>query len=83
MRKVTGWIVWIVVAVLIYKAALWTYESYRKADSSAQQQQEVLDVDKECWKDADTGRCFCRSTRTGERLLLSYDECATRAANPR
>ena len=74
---------WIVVAVLAYKAVLWAYEYHQKTEAAAQQQQEILDVDKECWKDADTGRCFCRHRRTGERLYLSYDECFSRATNPR
>jgi len=82
MKIIISWIIWAVVAVLIFKAALWSYEAYR-GQSRPSAQQQVFDLDKECRFQADTGACICRHRRTGERLKLPHSECKERALNPR
>lgn len=73
---------WVILAVLIYKGALWSYDAY-KARNRAPTQQEIVDIDKDCRMDVDTGRCICLHKRTGQNLNLPYDECKSRALNSR
>jgi hypothetical protein len=80
MKNVIRWVIWVVLAVLIYKAALWSFDSY-KARNRAPVQQKIPDIDKDCKMDADTGRCVCRHKRTGEPIKLPYEECKGRALN--
>ena len=82
MKKVIGWIMWAVTAIVVYKSGLWSYDFYT-ARSRAATEQEIVDIDKQCILDADTGRCICRHKRTGQRLKLPYDECKSRAMNSR
>jgi hypothetical protein len=79
VRKVIYWALWIIVAAFAYKAALWAYQGY-KAGEQAQQQEELLDVDKICRVIPDTGQCVCRHRETDQRLFIPYDECVTRAS---
>ena len=81
MRKGLYWALQIIVLALVAKAGLWAYQNYR-ADDRGQQQQEVLDVDKHCLLDADTGFCVCRHRWTNERLDLPHEECMERARQP-
>jgi len=81
MRKGLYWALQIIVLALVAKAGLWAYENYR-ADNRGQQQQEVLDIDKECLLDADTGFCVCRHRWTNERLDVPHEECMERARQP-
>jgi hypothetical protein len=78
MRKGIFWVIWIIAAVLAYKAAMWAYQGY-KAGEKAQQQQ-ILDIDKLCSVTADTGQCVCRHRQTNQRLSIPYEECISRAS---
>ena len=69
---------WIIVAVLVYKAAMWAYQGYQAGGQV--QQQQVLDVDKICSVTADTGQCVCRHRQTNQRLSIHYEECVSRAS---
>jgi hypothetical protein len=82
MKRVIRWVMWVITAVVVYKAALWSYDIYRER-SRTPTQQEIADIDKLCRMDADTGRCICRHKRTGEHLKLPYEECKSRALNHR
>lgn len=82
MKRVIRWVMWVITAVVVYKAALWSYDIYRER-SRTHAQQEIAEIDKLCRMDADTGRCICRHKRTGEHLKLSYEECKSRALNSR
>ena len=81
MKKAIRFIIWVIVAVLIYKAGLWAYALYKEQNRPVEQQQ-VFDLDKDCRIQVDTGACICRHRRTGERLDLPYSECKERASNP-
>ena len=76
LKKVVSWALQIVALVLAVKFALWAYEGL-KPDGPSQPQQEVLDIDKKCLMDADTGFCVCRHRWTNERLDVSRDECVS------
>ena len=78
IRKGISWVMWIIVAVLAYKAAMWAYQGYQSGGQV--QQQKVLDVDKICNVTADTGQCVCRHRQTEERLSIPYEECLSRAS---
>ena len=82
MKQLIRWVTWAVAAVIVYKAALWSYDVYQERNR-APTQQEIAGIDKKCRMDADTGRCICRHKRTGEPLRLPYDECKSRALNSR
>ena len=69
---------WIIVAVLAYKAAMWAYQGYQAGGQV--QQQEVLVVDKICNVTADTGQCVCRHRRTNRIISIPYEECLSQAA---
>ena len=78
MRKLFSLALWIIAAVLAYKAAMWAYQGYQAGGQV--QQQEVLDVDKSCSITADTGQCVCRHRQTEEALSIPYEECVSRAS---
>jgi hypothetical protein len=78
LRRIVYWALWIIVAVFVYKAALWAYQGV-KAGEQAQQQEELHDVDKICRVIPDTGQCVCRHRETDQRIFLPYDECVSRA----
>ena len=78
IRKGISLALWIIAAVLVYKAAMWAYQGYQAGGQV--QQQQVLDVDKICNMTADTGQCVCRHRRTEERLSIPYEECRSRAS---
>ena len=78
IRKGISLALWIIAAVLAYKAAMWAYQGYQ-ADGQVQQQQ-VLDVDKICNVTADTGQCACRHRKTNQRLSIPYEECRSLAS---
>ena len=82
MRIVFRWLGWAITVLIIYKAATWSYD-YFLASDQIPDQQDVVDIDKECRMDADTGRCICRHKRTGEYLQIPYDECKSRALDHR
>jgi len=75
------WAVRILVLLLTIKFAIWLYQNHLE-DRDGPRQTEVLDIDKECKMDADTGRCLCRHRRTGEKLSLRYEECVAMARKP-
>jgi len=82
MRIIIRLLIWIIVALLAYKVALWAYEEFQLRQPSTKQstqQKEVLDTDKMCKKIADTGQCICRHRKTNERLPVPYNECVSRA----
>lgn len=80
MRKVMRWVVFVVALVLAYKVAMWAMEEFRLFQANDRNpQQEVLDVDKVCWMEADTQQCWCRHRTTNERLSIRYEECVSRA----
>jgi hypothetical protein len=79
MRKGIYWVIWIIAAMLAYKAAMWAYQGYQ-AGEKAQQPQQILDIDKLCSVTADTGQCVCRHRQTNQRLSIPYDECVSRAS---
>jgi hypothetical protein len=81
MRKGIFWVIWIIAAVLAYKAAMWAYQGYKTGDQA--QQQKVLDIDKLCIVTADTGQCVCRHRKTNQRISVPYEECVSRAADYR
>jgi len=81
MRNVLGWIVNIIVLALIIRIRWWAYQEFASGDE-AQQQQELLDYDKDCRIIADTGQCICRHRRNNELLLLHYEECVSIAKKP-
>lgn len=76
--KVISWVMWIIVAVLAYKAAMWAYQGYQAGGQV--QQQEVLDVDKICNVTPDTGQCVCRHRKTNHTISIPYEECRSRAS---
>ena len=78
MRKGLSLALWIIVAVLAYKAAMWAYQGYQAGGQV--QQQQVLDVDKICNVTADTGQCVCRHRKTNHRISIPYEECRSRAS---
>ena len=81
IRKGISLALWIIAAVLVYKAAMWAYQAYQAYQAGGQvQQQQVLDVDKICNVTADTGQCVCRHRRTEESLSIPYEECRSRAS---
>jgi hypothetical protein len=82
LRKGIFWAFRIMVLAIAVKVALWAYENYRPDGRLQQQRQEVLDVDKRCLADVDTGFCVCRHRRTNERLDLPHEECLQRARQP-
>ena len=77
MRKLISLALWIIAAVLAYKAAMWAYQGYQAGGQV--QQQEVIDADKICSVTADTGQCVCRHRQTMQRLSIPYEECRSRA----
>ena len=79
MRKGIYWAIWIIVAVLAYKAAMWAYQGY-KAGEQAQRQHQTLEIDKICSITPDTGQCVCRHRQSNQRLSIPYDECLSRAS---
>jgi hypothetical protein len=82
VRKGIYWAIRIIVFALALKFAFWAYENYRAGGQRDQQSQVVLDVDKHCLADADTGFCVCRHRTTNQRLDLPYEECLERARAP-
>lgn len=79
MRKLMRFVVFVVALVVAYKGAMWAMDEFRLFQSSDRNgKQEVLDVDKECWMEADTQQCWCRHRQTGERLSIRYEECVAR-----
>jgi hypothetical protein len=81
MRKGIYWAIWIIAAVLAYKAAMWAYQGYQAGEKA--QQQQILDIDKLCSVTADTGQCVCRHRQTNQRLSVPYEECVSRASDNR
>ncbi|MCW8844384.1 MAG: hypothetical protein OQK99_00995 [Gammaproteobacteria bacterium] len=81
MKKGFYWALQIIALALAAKFGLWAYENFR-ADGQHQQQEEVLDIDKLCLADADTGFCVCRHRWTNERLDLPHEECLERSRQP-
>jgi hypothetical protein len=82
MRIVIRLLIWIIVALLVYKVGLWAYEEYQprlKSGPRSGRQEEIHDSDKVCKVIADTGQCVCRHRRTNDRLSLPYEECISRA----
>ena len=79
LRKIIYWVLWIIVAAFVYKAALWAYQGV-KAGERPQQQEELRDFDKICRVMPGTGQCVCRHRETDQRIFLPYDECVTRAS---
>lgn len=82
MRIVIRLLIWIIVALLAYKVAVWAFEKYQSRPRSGQhsgQQEVVPDSDKVCKVIADTGQCICRHRKTNDRLTLPYEECVSRA----
>jgi TRAP-type uncharacterized transport system substrate-binding protein len=79
IRKGIYWALWIIVAALAYKAAMWAYQGY-KAGEQANQQQEILEIDKLCSVTPDTGQCVCRHRQTNRMISVTYDECVSRAS---
>lgn len=82
MGKVIYGALWIIAAALALKLALWAYQGYG-AGGEQHQLQEVFDHDIICTMNADTGQCLCHHHETGQRISISYDECVSRASNPR
>ena len=82
VRKLFSLALLVIGVALLYKAAMWSYDSYRD-DSPGPTQQEILDVNKDCRMNADTGSCICRHKQTRARLDVSYEECRDLALNPR
>lgn len=78
MKNLLNIIAWIIVFVLVAKGIMWAYEEFGGGGRSSAQS-EVVDIDKDCRQDADSGQCICRHRRTGERLKIGYNECAARA----
>jgi hypothetical protein len=81
MRNVIYWIFRIIVLALTIKLALWAYQTFWEG-SQGGVQAEVLDIDKICRIDSDSGRCICRHRQTNELLKISYEECVYRSRNP-
>ena len=79
VRKIIYWVLWIIAAAFVYKAAMWAYQGV-KAGEQPQQQEELHDLDKICRVIPDTGQCVCRHRETEQRIFLPYDECVTRAS---
>jgi hypothetical protein len=63
----------LVLAALAW-GAWWGWQAWDGAQRPAAPAR-VLDIDKACRLDADSGQCICRHERTGERLSVPYDEC--------
>ena len=78
IRKGISLALWIIAAVLAYKAAMWAYQGYQAGGQ--EQPQKVLDVDKICNVTADTGQCVCRHRKTNHRISIPYEECVSRAS---
>ena len=76
MKNLLNIIAWIIVFFLVYKGLMWAYGEFGGGKHSASQQQ-VLDIDKDCRMDADSGSCICRHRQTGERLKIEYNECVS------
>ena len=81
VRKGIYWVIRITVFVLVVKFAFWAYDAYL-ANNRVEQQEEVLDIDKQCLMDADTSYCMCRHRWTKERLDIPHAECMERAGQP-
>jgi hypothetical protein len=81
VKKGFYWALQIIALALVVKVGLWAYEYFRP-DGEPNQQQEVLDIDKRCLTDADTGFCVCRHRWTNERLDLPHEECLERSRQP-
>jgi len=79
MRKGISLVLWIIAAVLAYKATMWAYQGYQAGGQV--QQQQVLDVEKICNITADTGQCVCRHRQTNQRISIPYEECVSRASS--
>ena len=83
MKKISVWIMRIIVLLLLIKLVLWSWEQYQLGGQE-RPPQEVQDFDKMCAIiNADTGSCVCTHRQTGERLDLSYDECVRRVRERR
>jgi len=78
MRKGLRWLSVIIVVVLTYKLALWTYEKIQSNRLGSQQEQ-VLDIDTRCKVVADTNQCICRHRRTNKILSVPYSKCRSLA----
>lgn len=76
MKNLLNIIVWIIVFVLVAKGIMWAYEELGGGKQVAPGRQ-VLDIDKDCRTDADSGSCICRHRQTGERLKIEYQECVS------
>lgn len=78
MQKAIRLVVWLVAAFLAYKAGTWGYGALQEYRGGESKQQQILDIDKLCWMEADTEQCFCRHRVTNERLDVPYRECVER-----
>lgn len=74
MRKIIRFMTLLFIVISLGGVALWSLDRFR-AGSPKETRQQVLDIDKECRMNADTGSCVCRHRRTGERLSIPYREC--------
>ena len=78
MKNLVKLIGWLIALAILAKAGLWAWENFI-SDSRQGPRQQVVDIDKDCRQDADSGQCICRHRRTGERLKIDYAECVSRA----
>lgn len=78
MKNLLNIIAWFIVFALAAKGIMWAYEEFGGGGRTASGA-EVVDIDKDCRQDADSGQCICRHRRTGERLKIDYGECVSRA----
>jgi hypothetical protein len=78
MKNLLKLIGWLIALAILAKAGLWAWDNFTN-DSRPAPRQQVLDIDKDCRMDADSGSCICRHRQTGERLKIDYSECVSLA----
>ena len=78
MKNLLNIIFWIIIFALVAWGIMWAYEEFGDGGQKAAANQ-VVDIDKDCRQDADSGQCICRHRQTGERLKIDYQECVSRA----
>lgn len=82
MKNLIRLIGWLIILALVVKGGMWGYENFISGGTQ-DRQQPVLDIDKNCRENADTGQCICRHRQTGERLKIVYEECVSLARGKR